>query len=138
MFYLKVKQSFFDKDPVIRALDRADRSILSRIGAFIRTRARSSMRRRKKSAAAGQPPSVHVGDLRQRLYFGYDVATRSVVVGPVKFGSGDVPNLMEFGGTVTRRGRALHYLPHAYMGPALRAETAAGTIPPQWRNSVKG
>ena len=38
------KGSFFDAAPVLRAMDRAERKVLSRFGAFVRQKARTSIR----------------------------------------------------------------------------------------------
>jgi hypothetical protein len=103
MVTLKVVNSFFDRDSVISAMDKATRKALSKAGAFIRTRARSSMRRRKSASSPGSPPSVHKGTLKNLLFFSWDPATKSVVIGPEKFARGEAPNLNEFGGTVTRQ-----------------------------------
>lgn len=114
----KIKDTFFNREKVIRAVDAGRRRALSKAGAFVRTRARSLLRRRKKSSAAGQPPSVHSGNdaaTLKKILFGWDPARDSVVIGPVKLnGKGDiaesvtVPELMEFGGVVTlKRARTI-------------------------------
>jgi hypothetical protein len=133
---------FFDSAKVIKALDAATRRNLSKVGAFLRTRERSLIRKRKASAPAGSPPSSHAGDLRRLIFFGYDLATKTVVVGPAPFRKGEAPRLLEFGGTVTRRDRRGRSVRQTYRGnpfakPALDAENAAGTIPEAWRNSVR-
>jgi hypothetical protein len=138
----RVNNLFFDTAKVIRSLDAASRKALSKAGAFIRTRAKSSIRKRKSVAPAGKPPSSHTGDLKRLIFFGYDTTAKSVVIGPAKFRTGEAPNLLEFGGQIVRRGRGgkpttQHYKGNAFMGPALNAEVAAGTIPEQWRNSVR-
>lgn len=144
------KRSFFDAEKVMKAMDRAERKALSRAGAFVRTRARSSIRRRKRPSEPGTPPSDHGGALKRLLFFAYDEASRSVVVGPALFGGGrsagqspPAPAVEEFGGTVnvtSRKGKklALRYPPRPFMGPALMAEVAAGTIPEQFRGSLGG
>ena len=108
---LKIKDFFFDRAKVINAVDRARRGSLSRAGAFVRTRARSLLRRRKRSSPPGQPPSVHSTNADaslKKILFGWDPSRDSVIVGPVLLsGSGDyaegvtVPELLEFGGVVT-------------------------------------
>jgi hypothetical protein len=133
-----IKRFFFDRKVVIDAMDKATRAALSKAGAFIRTRARTSMRRRKGISGPGQPPSVHTGLLKDRLFFGYDPSNRSVVVGPERIGKADAPPLLEFGGSTTRRGKPARYRPRPFMAPALDAEVRAGTIPPQWTNSIRG
>lgn len=101
------KRGFFDRPAVQNAVDKAIRKALSRAGAFVRTRARSSLRRRKKASQPGSPPSVHSRDVYATLknvLFSYDAAKKSVVVGmPLLNGrprSGTtVPELHEEGGT---------------------------------------
>ncbi len=48
---------FFDTDRVKRAAGVAARRNLSKVGAFVRTGARSSIRKRKGISTPGQPPS---------------------------------------------------------------------------------
>jgi hypothetical protein len=112
MLDMRIKELFFDKARVVRAVDKVRRAVLSKAGAFIRQRARTSMRKRKASSAPGQPPSAHEGSLRRFLYFGYDPGADTVVVGPAKtnqvfFGrdrrpvTGTVPSVLEYGGEIT-------------------------------------
>lgn len=104
----KLKNFFFDRRAVIDAIGQAEAKNLSRIGAFLRTRARSLLRRRKATAPAGSPPSVHTADqvlTLKNIQFAYESGQHAVIVGPIKFISRSnqnvettVPNLMEFGG----------------------------------------
>jgi hypothetical protein len=99
-FRFDVKKMFFDRRAVIDAVGRANVKVLSRAGAFIQRRAKSSIRKRKRSSRPGEPPSSHVGTLRNLIYFGFDTGKRSVVVGPTPLGMiGIVPPTLEFGGT---------------------------------------
>jgi hypothetical protein len=139
---LRVKNLFFDRQVVIDAIGKSAAASLSKIGAFLRTRAKSSMPKRKAPAAPGMPPSRHEGSLARFLFFSWDPGSRSIVVGPEKLDKpGDVPRLMEFGGTVDRKSkhgtRLLNYRPHPYMGPALDAEIKAGTMPQAFRGSLR-
>ena len=126
---MRVKLLFFDSPRVRRAMDTATRQALGRAGAFIRRRAKSSIRRRKGISQPGQPPHSHAGHLRRLIFFG-----------PVPFKQGEAPRLLEFGGTVTRRTRRrrrrMTYRKHPFMGPALAAELPQ--LPQRWRNSVRG
>jgi len=147
---MKVKAIFFDRPKVRRAVDRAKRRALSRAGAFIRQRARTSIRKRKGAAPPGKPPRSHEGSLRRRILFGFDRASDSVVVGPARLNRpGDAPNVLEFGGrtTVKRRPRRkdgtrvieskrVRIAARPYMGPALTKELP--NIPKAWANSVRG
>ena len=119
---------FFDRQRVITAMDRAEKRALSKAGAFVRRRAQSSLRRRKKSSPPGKPPSRHAGTQQSLKFilFLYEPHNHGVVVGPVKFtGAGDVPNLMEHGGTAVIRSNArskvARYPRRPFMGPALEA-----------------
>ena len=107
-----LKQFFFDRKAVQDAIGIAEARNLSRIGAFIRTRARSIQRRRKQTASPGQPPSVHASSsyaTLKNIQFYYEHSKHAVVTGPVKIktpsnsiqGSVDtVPQAIEFGGDV--------------------------------------
>jgi len=148
--FVNIKFSmFFDKAPVLRAVDRAERRILPKAGAFVRRRAKSSIRKRKRVSEPGRPPSRHTGDLGRLILFGYDRPSSSVVIGPLLFRSRStptVPEVLEFGGIVTRerkgrRGRlmgarrTMRYRPRPFMGPALEAE--APNFPSLFKDSVR-
>lgn len=145
MIDMRIKSLFFDRPKVQRAMDRAKRRSLSRAGAFIRQRARTSIRKRKRQSRPGQPPSSHTGLLRRFILFGYDRRGDSVVVGPVGFRRSRAPNVLEFGGRSTvesrRRGgrrqkRTVRISARPYMRPALEKERSQ--LPAVWRNSVRG
>lgn len=115
---MHLRDLFFDRAAVINAVDAAKRKTLSRIGAFVRRRARSKLRKRKRTSKPGEPPSIHsnsdVASLRNILfaYDGSDPTNPSVVIGPVRLNQvnsltlpdgssairGTIPQLMEFGG----------------------------------------
>lgn len=145
MIQLTLRQAqagFFDRARVQHATTDAERWVLSRFGAFVRQRARTSMRRRKDPAPPGQPPSAHVGLLRQHLYFAWDQDHRSVVIGPVRLNqrqAAEAPPLLEYGGTAMRsrwgRTYLARYQLRPYMRPAFAAEQSR--LPPLWRNSIR-
>ncbi len=89
---------FFDDDKILDAVDKATRRNLSKFGAYVRQRARRSIRKRKKASAPGAPPSSHTGNLKRGIVFGYDRTRGSVVVGPIKNRSGVAPQTLEHGG----------------------------------------
>lgn len=129
-------KTFFDRDQVLRAMHREEAKLLSKAGAFVRRRARSSIRKRKKISAPGKPPSSHTGQYKKSILFGYDRARRSVVIGPsASFGGSEVPELLEFGGTAKRRGERVRYLARPTMGPALEAESP--NFPKLFKDSIK-
>jgi hypothetical protein len=137
----KTKNFFFDRAAVRSMMDAKTAKALSRAGAFIRQRARTSIRSRKKISEPGQPPSSHVGELKRRIWFAYEPATQSVVIGPMRFKQGEAPGLLEFGGQATRQRRngekyVATYRPRPYMGPAMEKELP--NLPSHWAKSVKG
>jgi hypothetical protein len=94
-------------------MDKKTEKVLSATGAFTRTAMQRGMRRRKSASKPGDYPSAHGNSLlRDRILFGFDVGTESLIVGPDKLDSTDrevaaagktVPELINFGGTVTRK-----------------------------------
>jgi hypothetical protein len=105
----RAKAGFFDREKVLASMDKATAKALSKFGAFVRRSARDLIRPRKAIAPPGSPPSSHSGLLRRFIFFSYDSATRSVVIGPVKLNQrdGTAPPLLEFGGSVDRRERKI-------------------------------
>ena len=141
----KFSSTFFDNKRVIAAVDKTTRAVLSRFGAFVRTTARSSIRRRKKASAPGQPPSSHTGRLKKFIYFGYERSRKSVVIGPVKLNgtTAGIPRALEMGGktvaTVKTKGKRMQkpvsIAPRPFMGPAFEKEKSK--LPQMWRDSVR-
>ena len=145
MIGLKIDKSmFFDTAKVRRAVSDGTRKVLSKFGAFVRTAARHSIRKRKAVSQPGQPPSSHVGLLRKLIYFGYDANRRSVVIGPTPLrGTAEAPPLLEYGGRTrlfikkSRKGKVVSatYRARPFMGPAFEREKAK--LPALWAGSVK-
>jgi len=142
MIGFDIKRMFFDRQAVISKVEAATRRVLSRFGAFVRRSAKSSIRKRKKPAPPGQPPSSHTGLLKKFIFFGYDADRRSVVIGPTRLnqkGRGEAPPLLEYGGkaTLVRRGKKkrVTYQARPYMGPAFEKEKPQ--LPAMWRGSVR-
>lgn len=103
----EMKSLFFDRPAVESAVERGERKALSKIGAFLRTRARTNTLRRvaykgkkanvrrvrggkaskvQESARAGEPPRVRSRDkvrTLKNILFAYQPDTHSVVTGPV-------------------------------------------------------
>jgi len=135
----------FNEDAVLKRAKKTRHAKLRRFGAFVRQTAKTSMRRRKKSSAPGQPPSAHAGHLRDLMYFAVAPDARNVVIGPVAFHRGEVPRLLEEGGyaTMTKYTRwsdepydvVVHIKPRPFMAPAFQSELAK--LPPQWRDSIR-
>jgi len=139
MNFKEATGGFFDRAKVVRAMDSATRRNLSKIGAFVRTRARSIIRTRKRVSDPGEPPSSHTGILKALIFFAYEPARKNVVIGPTVARAGEAPALLEYGGGTTRRVGHLvkpaHYRPRPFMGPAL--EEAKGKLADIWRDSVR-
>jgi hypothetical protein len=141
MIGMVTKAMFFDTKAVTIAVDRATRKVLSKFGAFVRTTARHSIRKRKAVSQPGSPPSSHVGLLRKLIYFGYDHGRKSVVIGPTPLhGTAEAPPLLEYGGRArvkNRKGRNVlaTYRARPFMGPAFEAEKPK--LPAMWSGSVK-
>ena len=142
MIGFEIKQLFFDRPAVTSRVDPATRKVLSEFGAFVRRTAKGSIRRRRKAAPPGSPPSSHTGLLKKFIFFGYDPDQRSVVIGPTRLdrrGQGEAPSLLEYGGQTTlvrggKRERAT-YRARPYMGPAFEKEQPK--LPAMWRDSIR-
>lgn len=142
---MNIQSMFFDRKAVLGAMDRATRRVLSRFGAYVRTTARRSIRRRKRPSQPGRPPSNRTGLLKKFIYFGYDPSEKSVVIGPVRLNRsiGDIPAVLEYGGKSqrieSRRGRwkkrSIRIQARPYMGPAF--ETEQSQLPALWKGSVR-
>jgi hypothetical protein len=118
------KLNFFDRPSVLRAVEGNRRRFLSKAGAYVRQRARTSIRRRKYGTIAkpGSPPFAHSTDpyaTLKNILFAYDPQSKSVVVGPVGLNGGrsKVPGLMEFGGVSFSTGKTVWAKPK----PGLKA-----------------
>jgi len=142
MIRFEITKLFFDRKAVTSKVDAATRKVLSKFGAFVRQTAKSSIRKRKKSAPPGQPPSSHIGLLKKFIFFGYDPTKRSVVIGPVRLsqkGRGEAPHLLEHGGSTTlkRKGKRTRARIQArpFMGPAMKKEQPK--LPAMWKGSVR-
>jgi hypothetical protein len=113
----KQKRMFFDRPYVAAQIGKANAAALSRHGAFVQRRARSSLRRRKRVSRPGEPPSVHsTSDIAtlKNIWFAYEPAKQSVVIGPLRLNlhsalwdgggrtltTGAVPGILEHGGRV--------------------------------------
>ena len=157
----QAKALFFDRRSVHSAVDKATHRVLSRFGAFVRTRARTSIRRPKKTnrdgktirlpSEPGEPPRNQTDLLRDSILFAYDPQHRSVVIGPVLLnskGGHHIPETLEYGGTTTvdfwdksgsdwqRKKRRVKVQARPFMGPAFEYVTD-NEMPTMWRNSIK-
>ncbi len=155
------KGSFFDRQKVQDAADKATRKVLSRFGAYTRQRARTSLRYRKASSVPGMPPTVHrtmtrtktnkktgvakkqtVSPLREFVFFAFDASRKTVVIGPALLNGKGGPMILraiEYGGptVIKTRGKRKRVMVRArpFMRPAFEEEKKS--LPDMWKNSVR-
>jgi hypothetical protein len=137
------KKMFFDRQKVLKAVDKATQKVFSKFGAYVRQRAKTSIRKRKAVSQAGQPPSSHTGLLRSFIFFGYDRPKKSVVIGPVRLNSksGDALPTLEYGGRAKildrkrKRKCVVKIAARPFMQPAFEKEKTK--LPRLWADSVK-
>ena len=147
---MKIKSLFFDRAGVIKKVDVATRRVLSRFGAFVRTTAKHSIRKKKGPSQPGSPPHSHVGLLKKFIFFGYEPTAKNVVIGPTllsrkKSGSSTVPQVLEYGGRTERafwddterkrKSKKVTIQSRPFMHPAMDKELPK--LPAMWRDSVK-
>ncbi len=112
--------AWFDKSLFLKRLDPATKRALTRFGSFVRVKQKSLIGKvTKKISEPGAPPNSHTGILRKMILYGYDEATRSVVVGPAAGRMRGLPATLEYGGR-SKLGKAQAARPSAR--PALDAE----------------
>lgn len=124
------KSKFFDPKKIQDPAEKAKLSMLAKFGAYVRRRAKSSIRKRKRASLPGFPPSSHLGLLKDFIFFFVEREKGNVVIGPILLGRGDgtAPRVLEHGGdALRRRGRlrkekACHYRERPYMQPAFDKE----------------
>ncbi len=116
----RMKAKFFDRTRVMAAVDRRTGTVLSRFGGLVRKVARQSIRPRLKASQPGQPPSSHTRLLKEGIWYAYEPARRSVVIGPVGLNKvyidgagqptqGTVPQTLEQGGQIGILEALWHY-----------------------------
>ena len=141
------KRMFFDRREVQNVFSKQEQKVLSKFGAFVRQRAKSSIRKSRKGEVSqpGAPPKSHTGLLKRHIYFSADPQRRSVVIGPTALGNREAiaPAALEAGGMseVTepgkgagvRRRRRAWIRPRPFMEPAFREELP--TVNDLWANA---
>ena len=110
------KAMFFDRK-IAKDFDDRGGKVLSKFGAYVMRRARTSIRKRKRASKPGQPPTNVTGILRgitgrePGIFFFYDKPRQSVIIGPTKANQvffnhhrepvqGTVPSVLEYGGQI--------------------------------------
>jgi hypothetical protein len=104
-----VKDLFFDRAKILNRERAANVRRLSKIGAYVRQRGKSNLRRRKRVSRPGETPSVRSRDsfaTLRNILFASDRTWESVVIGPrvvpgarlKRSNRQTVPQLLEQGG----------------------------------------
>jgi hypothetical protein len=109
-----LQKAYFDRQKVIKQLGRKKANALKRAGAFIRRRARSSLRpapkRARREKRSGLPPRIRAKGSRaslKNIQYGLADDRESIVIGPVLLpnrkpkgsSAATVPELLTKGGT---------------------------------------
>lgn len=147
--FMWVFNFFLDRKDVIERIGRENAAALARMGGFIRTTARRSMRSggvRGIVSRPFEPPRVQTRNgfnIRDFISFGVRQGISggksvTLIAGPVGGGGAFVPRLLEFGGSVYRRDRLVRYLPRPFMVPAMRAALEASRVPTFWAPRGRG
>jgi len=140
------------------AIDRTERRVLFKMGAYTRKVAKRSIRKRKSKSAAGSPPSSHVGTLRNNIWFA--VRPEKVIIGPSALRFRNIRHL-EYGGvglfyttlddrgldTAPVRSRVLgssngtfakgRFNSRPFMRPAAAETLKTSTLASIWRNALR-
>jgi hypothetical protein len=155
------KGNFLDRKAVQDAVGRAAAANLAKQGAAVRRLAQRSIAYAPGPSAPGEPPHGHrtgkrfrrsrstgrvraqsVSPLREFLYFAFDPASGSVVVGPARLNGplGNAPEALEYGGPSDvyagpGRTRKVRVRARPFMHPAERQ--ARDELPSIWRDSIR-
>ena len=121
----------FGDEPLLGAVKYANKKALRSVGAYVRRVAVNSVRKSRKSSAAGTPPNTRRGLLKHSILFGVEGDGESVVIGPAKSFIGISMTAHEFGGMY--RGRK--YPKRQLMGPTLMK--SAPELPKLWRDAIR-
>jgi hypothetical protein len=107
------KKLFFDRDKVLRGVEKKQAAVQSKFGAFVQRRSRTSIRKRAnplQASPAGTPPFSHGQHrLRGGILFGREPGTGRTLVGPVRIWRDRAPALIlsEFGGDKFTAGKVI-------------------------------
>lgn len=109
-FVVDLKRFFYDREQVVRRLEKKRLAALKHAGAFTRKVARNSLRRRKRvSKPKVETPSIHTASntvTLKNIQYGFDLGADAAVVGPVGLsGMGNeppAPGVLERGEHISR------------------------------------
>lgn len=138
-------RTFFNNRKVLRLLDKKTHAALRSFGKYVRRVAKNSIKSAGKKGTPskpGQPPKSRKGLLKNFIFYGFDLAKRSVVIGPQKIHGlkGKAPNVLEYGGRVKGKSKKGHITSskvsaRPYMGPAF--EKSKKKLSGLWSNSIQ-
>jgi hypothetical protein len=143
--FKSAKSTFLDSRIIISQSDKVKNKALPRFGAFVRRRAMSSIRRRKKISNPGKSPTNQTGLLKRTIFFSYRKSEGTVVIGPAllsqKNNNRRALEALEFGGTFPRkinrykRRVQARYRARPFMGPAYEKEKS--NLPRIWEQAAR-
>lgn len=143
-----VKASILESQKIMQSMHRAGERAFVRFGAFVRTRAKTSMKYSKNVSEPGNPPRAHSGLIRDFLFFAVESHASNVVIGPMLLNatrSKTTLTALEHGGLSLIFQRATRNRPASskpimvearpFMQPAF--ETELERAPYLWENSLR-
>ena len=139
----RVRIDFRETRALLERLDRAARKALVAQGSYVRNVAKKSMPSSSRPSPPGKPPRVVTGLLCNFLFWAFDPAASSVVVGPAALRANvTVPRILEEGGDEMAhvkvgtkwQDKTVHIAARPYMAPAL--EISQQRLPDIWANSL--
>lgn len=104
--------SFFDRDAIMKAVDKGLRKQLGWLGGYVRRAAKNSLKTQEGSSKPGSPPFSHTGVLKNFIFYTYDFKTQTVIIGPAattqknarSYGNyKTIPETLEYGGMIRVR-----------------------------------
>jgi len=124
--------AFIDQRKTLAHIERKQTAVLFRLGGFVLSIMRRSIRKRRGSSKPGTPPHSHAGQLRRLMRFAVDKQAGEVVTGPMLFGNksnvipasgATIPELLNYGGRASmlvQGGERVmaEYKPRPYVEPA--------------------
>lgn len=140
----RVRVDFRETKALLARLDMLARKALVAQGSYIRNVAKKSMGDSPRPSPPGKPPRRITGLLANFLFWSYDPAAASVVVGPAAIKpNAIVPRILEEGGDemahvkvgTAWQDKTVHIAARPYMAPALAISQER--LPEFWAKSLK-
>lgn len=119
-----------DMAKVAKAAKKGNFTSLTHVAASIRRTAIGFIRRSKRAAPEGQPPTTRKGLIKKAMFFHVDKQAERAVIGPRYSVIGDAVAAQEFGGTY----KGGTYPKRPVMGPAL--QQSLPRLPAKFKGSI--